>query len=137
MNNDNIDRNIPGRGGFNILNRVREDMEVYDVNGDHVGDVEFVFLGSASPDAAESGLGPMTVDEPRTRDENLVDLIASVFRGDDMPEVLRDRLLYSGFVRVDGAGLLASDRYVTPEQIASVTGERVNLSVSRKELIKD
>ena len=48
----------------------------------------------------------------------------------------RQRLLLQGFVRIDANGLFAADRYVTPEQIASVSADGLMLNVSKDELVK-
>lgn len=131
----------PGTGlggrGDSVLTTIREDMEVYDVHGDHVGEVEFVYLGSSSPTGIERGTGPATADDIDLTADTLVEVVARAFSDDDIPDVLRRRLLYNGFVKVDGEGLFASDRFVMADQIASVSGERVLLKVDRKQLIKD
>jgi hypothetical protein len=53
-----------------------------------------------------------------------------------LPEELRRRLLDRGVIRIDCTGLFAADRYATPEQIASVSADRVTLRVPRKTLLK-
>ncbi len=121
----------------NPLTLVREDMDVYDVNGDHIGEVEFVYLGETNPTASERGQGSATVTDPRMRGETIVDVVARAFADDEVPDVLQRRLLHEGYIRVEGDGLFASDRYVLPTQIASVSGEGVRLNVPRSELIKD
>jgi hypothetical protein len=45
-------------------------------------------------------------------------------------------LLRSGFARVDGQGLFAEDRYITPDQIGSVVDGRVLLNLTQDELIE-
>jgi hypothetical protein len=74
---------------------------------------------------------------PAVRQERtIMDAIADALRTDDAPEALQEQLLRSGFVRVDASGLFAADRYVLPDQIASVAGDRVTLTVGRDELIR-
>ncbi len=122
--------------GNDRLARVREGMQVYDVNGDHVGHVEFVYLGTASPAAIETGKGPATADDINLRADSFVEVIARAFNDVEIPEVLQRRLLFDGFIKIDADGLFAADRYVMPDQVASAAGDRVNLTVSRKSLIK-
>jgi hypothetical protein len=55
---------------------------------------------------------------------------------EDHVVVERQRLLQQGFVRIDANGIFAADRYVTPEQIDSVTGDGLMLNVTKDELIK-
>jgi hypothetical protein len=66
----------------------------------------------------------------------LVESIAKVFEPDKLPETLRDRLLRHGFIRVNGAGLFNADRYILPDQIASVSDKTVRLKISQSDLIK-
>lgn len=121
----------------NILNLIHEDMEVYDVNEKHIGEVEFVYLGSVNPTGTERGTAPQTVDDIDLTDNTFVDLIGRAFGDDEMPDVIRKRLLYYGFVKVEGEGLFAADRFVTPDQIAAVRGEHVYLNVTDDDLIHD
>ena len=44
--------------------------------------------------------------------------------------------MQQGFIRIDSAGLFAADRYVTPDQIVSVSGDALTLNVSQDELMK-
>jgi len=124
-------------GDRGILSRVKEDMEVYDVNGEHVGEVEWVYLGEASQGAIDAGTGPRTVSETGSTADTFVDVVARAFDDDDLPDTVRSRLLMNGFIRIDADGLFAADRFVMPDQIASVSGDRVMLNVRRDELIRD
>jgi hypothetical protein len=130
---------IPNSGLENpILEQIQEDMDVYDQAGDKIGEVEDIYLGSVAEDGVAEGQGPATADNPdQLERHSFVHDLAEVFTGDDeLPETLRSRLLLHGFIRVDGSGLFASDYYVMPDQIASVSRDRVQLKVSRDELIK-
>jgi hypothetical protein len=113
-------------------------MRVYDREGKDVGQVENVYLGSVSEKADEYGQGPATADDPDLPGEgSLINNIVEAFTfEDELPEVMRNRLLRQGFIRIDGPGWFASDRYVTPDKIASVSDGRVYLSVAQNELIK-
>lgn len=120
-----------------ILNQVHEEMRVYDSNGDEIGKVRKVFLGAVSDEMHERGKGPATAPDPEMRDDSLFDNLAEAFSADDpLPEALRGQLLRQGFIRIDTAGLFASDRYATPEQIESVSEDIVRLSLTKDDLIE-
>jgi hypothetical protein len=72
----------------------------------------------------------------KVRESSLIQDIAEVFADDDMPDVLRDRLIREGYIRLDTAGLFAADRYIFPDQISNVTGDEVILNVSKDQLMK-
>jgi hypothetical protein len=116
------------------LRYVEEGMKVFDRENNEIGKVEYVRFGDDDPDTPEveaSGLSDL-----RDRDDSLVDNIAKAFGADELPEELRSRLLHQGYVRLDANGLFAADRYITPNQIASVSGDGLQLNVTREELIK-
>jgi hypothetical protein len=117
--------------GPSVLRQIREGMEVYDRTGDHIGTVERVHFGAST----EHGRGAATPSAPDWRDDTLIDVVAEVFAPDELPETLRARLLQNGFIRIDASGLFAADRYVTPDQIAGVSGDRVVLRATRDELV--
>ncbi len=116
------------------LRSIEEGMKVYDRERHEIGKVEYVRFGDDDPATPEvEAASPNTLDDsPRT----LVDAIADAFGDDDLPEEIREKLLMQGFVRIDANGLFAADRYVTPEQIASVSGEGLMLNVTKDELVK-
>jgi hypothetical protein len=129
----------PFEGGQDsrILTQVYEGMDVYDRTGDKIGTVEYIYLGAVSEEADRYGAGPATASEGGPRESSLIEDFAKVFRAEDrVPEPIRERLRRHGFMRIDSAGLFAADRYVMPEQIAGVSGDRVTLRVTRDELIK-
>ena len=119
------------------LTRIHKGMTVYDLRGDAIGTVESVFLGEVSDDAIEQGgNAAVSPDIDLSGNDSLVDNIADVFAPDDLPRELAERLLNSGYVRLDTNGLLSPDRYIMPEQISSVTGDSVRLRVSVDDLTK-
>jgi hypothetical protein len=123
--------------GSRILTQAYEGMDVYDRTGDKIGTVEYVYLGAVGEDADTYGAGPATASGPGRRESSLIQDFAKVFSaGDDMREALRERLRRQGFIRIDSTGLFAADRYVTPDQIADISGDRITLRVTRDELIK-
>jgi hypothetical protein len=126
-------------GRHSILSLIREGMHVHDASDHHIGSVNFVHFGAASEAQQELGTGPTRVtsaDDPDMRRDTIIDNIAEAFDPRDLPRELQSKLLMSGFVRVDTAGLFASDRFVTPDQIAGVSGDTVTLSVNRDQLVK-
>jgi hypothetical protein len=123
--------------GSSVLKQIQEDMKVYDREGKEIGTVESVYLGAVDEEVEAYGGGPATSDDPDWPGEgSLIDNLAEVFNPDEMPEVLRNRLLHHGFIRIDSSGLFSSDRYATPDQIRVVSGDDVYLNVSQDELIK-
>lgn len=119
-----------------ILNFIHEGMTVYDREDKKIGSVERLYFGSGSTvdqDEYQMPVEPGRADIPR---DTLFDAIADVFDPNDVPDEMRERLLQRGFIRIDGAGLFAADRYVMPEQIASVSDEAVYLKVAKDELLK-
>jgi hypothetical protein len=117
-----------------ILNQIREDMEVRGPDGSRIGTVEFVHFGDEDPSTPEAE--SPTVSPAVRRDPTIMDIVVEAFRTDDVPEELREKLLRNGFVRVDASGLFAADRYVLPDQIASVSDDQITLTVGRDELIR-
>ena len=117
---------------MSILTRITEGMDVLDRTGDKIGEVDAVYFGDE--DAATPQADVATASERATRDDTIVDVVAEAFRTDELPQELRERLLVHGFVKV-GTGMLRSDRYILPDQIASVTGEGVRLNVTLDELV--
>ena len=109
-------------------------MKVFDRMNNEIGKVED-FKFSENEDDPE--VIPEDIDaSDRERRGGLVEDIAEAFAPDDMPEVLRDRLLTEGYIRLDTKGLFAADRYILPEQIDSSSGEALLLNVSKDELMK-
>ena len=122
--------------GQSILTQISEGMTVYDREHDKVGAVRSVHLGAVSAEDDKRGLGPATTSAEETAGSSLLEDFTRVFAPDTMPEPVRARLLRHGFIRIDTTGLFAADRYAMPEQIASVSDDRVTLQVTREELIK-
>jgi hypothetical protein len=120
-----------------ILDQIHEGMHVHDSHGDDIGTVLKVFFGAVSDEMHERGKGPATAPDPEMREDSLVDNLAEAFSADEpLPEALRGRLLRQGFIRIDTAGLFASDRYATPDQIESVSDDTVRLNLSKDDLIE-
>jgi len=117
------------------LQNVEEGMKVFDRDNHHIGTVDRVKFGEddpATPEIESAGISPAVED----RRVGITGAIADIFDPDDLPEEVREKLLNQGFLRVNSSGLFASDRYVTPDQIAAVTDDGVTLNVTREELLK-
>ena len=119
----------------NFLERVESGMRVYDRTGEEIGKVEWVKFTDEDPTTPDAETVQVSENERDHRD-SIIGNIADVFRPDELPEALRNRLLREGFVRIDADGLFAADRYVLPDQIQSVTHDGLRLNVSKDELIK-
>ena len=126
----------PERG---ILQRVTEGMDVYNPDGGKAGTVSEVYFG-AGDDSADihnvehggpdpnlpGGAGALTV----------ADVIAPLTTPDDLPAEVRSHLLRNGYIRINSPIPFVADRYATPDQIASVGGDRVTLRVPTDDLPK-
>jgi hypothetical protein len=117
----------------NFLSRVQEGMKVFDRQQHEIGTVERVKMGEDDPSTPEVEAASPPV-EPRT--DSLITNFAEAFATDELPEAVQARLVQNGFIRLDAKGLFAADRYVTPDQIMSVSGDAVTLKVSKDELVK-
>lgn len=119
-----------------MLNDIHKGMRVEDVHGDEIGTVEWVHLSDENPNTVQAETA--TADPLNNeRKSSFVDLILDAFRTDEIPQVLHERMLREGFIRLDADGLFAADRYVLAEQVASVAGDCVKLNVERDALIKE
>ncbi len=118
----------------NVLESVSEGMKVFDSGNHEIGTVEYVKLVDTDPATGE----PLAAegDDPEQRRPSLIANLAEAFSDDDVPEAIRERLLQQGFIRMDADGLFAADRYVLPDQISAVSGDRVTLNVSKDQLQK-
>ncbi len=134
-----------------VLTQVQNGMKVYDRDGKEVGKVDGVYLGEVNDKVNDRGEGAATARDPSTSGPGGAPLPPAVptsqsYIGttippasdldiDGLPEVVRNRLARLGFIRI-GGGILSSSRFALPDQIANVEGDRVNLNVTKGELIK-
>lgn len=118
----------------NVLHTIREGMKVLDASNHEIGHVDWVQFGNDNPSTpaqeAES------IEGMEVNRDTLMDNIVDAFRVDDLPLDIRERLLMQGFVRIDSEGLFAADRYVLPDQIAGVSGDKLTLTVDKSDLMK-
>jgi hypothetical protein len=118
------------------LTGVKEGMHVHDVNNQHVGKVRFVKMSDESLNTP--GVSTATVSPAeRNHDESIVEEVAEAIvpdDADDLPVEMRERLLRDGYVRVD-TGILRADRFVTPDQIQSISDDAVLLNITKDTLM--
>jgi hypothetical protein len=117
------------------LEQIHEGMKVFDAANHEIGRVDWVRLSDEDPETPETEVAGVSEIE-RAEDHSLIGDLARAFRDDELPDVIRDRMLREGFIRMDAEGLFARDRYVLPDQIAAVSADGVMLNVSKKDLIK-
>ena len=111
-----------------LLGQVREGMTVYDGANQTIGTVRQVYLGGEP--------GALTTTGPATAPHSFVDDIARALAPPAVPEVVRERLLHEGFIRIDTAGLFAADRYAFASQIREVSEAGVTLDATSDDLIR-
>ena len=121
----------------NLLSKIRRGMPVYDQSQKQIGVVDYVQYGDEDP------LKPRKRVSHEYGTENGEWIMESeagdeldVFAPDDIPDLVRERLLLYGFVRLDAPGLQNVERYIFPNQIHSVEGSQVTLKLSKEELIQ-
>ncbi|MEO8756322.1 MAG: hypothetical protein ABI398_01025 [Devosia sp.] len=110
-------------------------MNVYDSRKKHIGKIDDLKFPE---NAGNPDVEPADIDgsDKRNRRESVLGAIADAFGAQEVPLVLRDRLLTEGYIRIDTDGLLAKDRFILPSQIASATADAVTLNVEKDALIK-
>jgi hypothetical protein len=119
------------------LSYVRDGMKVIDASGKLVGRVTGLYMGAAGDTAEQAGVVPETTagTAPVDADRGLAADFVNTIDTDNLPDTLRNRLRYNGYVQID-SGVLHRDRFALREQVASVAGDEVRLNVAEAELIK-
>jgi hypothetical protein len=121
------------------LHQVEEGMRVFDSQGDEIGRVERIRFGEVGLEDADRGQGPVILTTARmSGDEPMIEDFAMGGAGyiEDANEVelIRARMLQSGYIKIDTKGLFSSDRYALTEQIDHVSQDGVHLKVNKDEL---
>lgn len=119
-----------------ILTAIKEGMDVYDVQGEDMGKVDFVYFGTMQVDDSGLGVTPATGAGGPSWVERLGDILA-LDDTEAFPEEVAERLLHKGFIRVDAGFLSGDDRFIFPEQIAGVDEEGVHLRVEGDDLLEE
>jgi hypothetical protein len=108
-----------------LIERVQEGMRVIDADGKDIGRVEHLKMGdpealttAGNEPTVSAGYVPLTddADEP------------------EVPEPIRSDLLRVGYVKVDGPGILDTDRYLRADVIERVEGDKVYLRLPKDRL---
>ncbi|MBX9473080.1 hypothetical protein [Microcella sp.] len=106
---------------MDIIEQVREGMDVVDANGEKIGTVRYVRMGD--PDAATDE-GQSVPREP------MADFLVRIFGSTpDLSDEQAARLARVGFVQVDRA-LFESDVFVASDQLARVDDDVLHLSIA-------
>jgi hypothetical protein len=119
LGSTDVERHDEHRGSIDRIGpieKVVEGMRVVDADGDEVGKVEFVKMGDPEAVTIEGqDLGAL----PK------------------LPRELAERLLRTGYLRVDRKGFLAKDAYVSATDIERVVGDTVHLDVDKDMLLAE
>lgn len=119
---------FPGPEG--PIREVATGMTVIDAAGDVVGTVDEVRL-------ADRGTVTAAGQSPPVPGRGPLAWLAEIFGpANDMDQQAQERLVRLGFVRVDTADVFAGRRYVEADEIASVAGDEVRLSVTADKLLR-
>jgi hypothetical protein len=124
--------------GTITLEQIHEGMKVYDQSQKEVGKVKSIYFGSVADAANNPGQMPETNSGttnpyPHTF---LNDFANALDDPEEIPEVMRSRLAYNGYIRIDTTGWFSRDAYAMPDQIGSVAEDKVYLTVTADELVK-
>ena len=119
-----------------IPQHITEGMTVLDSSGHSIGKVESFRVSDEAPDGSHvdaSGVSPV-LEEDR---DSVSAILADLFSPDDgLPREMQEKALREGYVLLDADGLFAADRYIFPEHIDRVEGDKLVLSVHRDQLLK-
>jgi hypothetical protein len=110
------------------IREVDTGMTVVDADGNEVGTVDDVRMADPGTDTAAG----QATQEPG----DTWSWLADAFADSGLSQQARERLARLGYVRVDASGFFSGHRYVESDQIASVSGDRVHLSVAADELFR-
>jgi hypothetical protein len=125
------DDTIIAAGSGGGIEHVTEGMRVLDASGEELGKVEFMRMGDP---------GAVTVGADMPREGGIIRDLGEAFGGEgepDVPEPLRSRFLRTGFIKVDGKGWIDTDRYVSAEHIAGVSGDTVTLTLLKDQILAE
>ncbi|MBU1526837.1 MAG: hypothetical protein KKC12_10765 [Alphaproteobacteria bacterium] len=118
-----------------FLRSVHEGMKVYDARNHEIGKVDWVQFGADDPSTPELEATSIEgMEQPQNH--SLMNDLAEAFRADEVPEVVHEKLMMQGFIRLDADGIFAADRYIMPDQISSVSNDKLTLKVEKSDLMK-
>jgi len=110
-------------------------MKVFDARHKEIGRVDDLKF-SENEEHPETNPADLDATDRRNNRDSILESIAEAFGKEELPEVLRDRLMREGYIRLDTKGLMARDRFILPDQIASASGDEVMLKVDKDQLMK-
>lgn len=116
------------------IESVREGMLVIDSAGEHIGKVEAIRMGD--PEA-------ITTEGNVPAGQNFITEIVAEATGQEavpgVPTTLRRELIRKGYIKIDAPGLEPFDHdwFAASDQIASVTGDTVRLSVPKDQVPRE
>jgi hypothetical protein len=119
---DQVEGNLMAQRTSYLID-IHPGMEVYDLEDNKIGTVKYVKFPEG-----------YVIDVDSLGDDTLRHVVVALNSSPHIPVETRECLLQDGFVRLD-TGLFRADRYIAPEQIRDVSGERVWLRVTRDELL--
>ena len=114
---------------------IHKGMKVFDSRHKEIGKIDD-FKFSENEDDPEVVPADLDATDRRNQRESILENIAEAFGKEELPETLRDRLMREGYIRLDTKGLMAKDRFILPDQIASTSGDEVMLNVEKDQLMK-
>lgn len=143
-----------------LIGKVREGMDVRDPAGHKVGTVDLIQAGdpeavttqgqhpdpSAGQNAAIPAVAPLAPNGPLgTAGGPTGAPVGGIFAlgtgagatEPDVPPSLAERLIRTGYVKVNTKGIFTSDVYVPADQISDVDADQVFIKVDSDELIKE
>lgn len=145
----------PGPG---LIGKVRSGMDVVDSSREKIGTVSVVKMSDpdavttqgqeSGTDAGIAGTAPSVVPAAPAGGIGaggapvaapIGALAAGITGGTepDVPEPLAERLLRTGFLKIDSKGLFKRDLYVAADQITDVSDETVSLATTKDNLAKE
>ena len=131
------------------MSQVTEGMRVVDANGDDLGQVDYVKMGDPQAvttmgedvgDAGTFGAGGVAGGGATGGSGGAGSgLVGGGFVGGDggepnVDDPLRSQLVRTGFIKVGGSGWFGKDRYVSADAVAGVSGDTVQLNLTKDQL---
>ncbi len=115
--------------------QIKEDMTVYDVDGDKLGTVAYVQYTDEDPNNPGPETSSFSTFEPNTN--NLVKSFAQAIGAteDNMPDEVRRHLMRTGYIRLETNNIFETDYYIPLNQVTSVIGENVHLETNKDDLL--
>ena len=137
---------VPSQERVDKIAMVREDMEVFDSTGKHIGKVDGIYGGTSEHTTTVATVVPVpaavanpqpapmvaAIQKPVTHVPEFDDVMEP---DEEFPQEMRERLRHDGFIRID-AGFLRHHRYALRDQLGRVETDRVLLNAPYDELFK-